>query len=912
MNTILHRASKALQYISDGICIVDLDGRYSEVNSAFTNITGYSQEELIGQSPRILKSGVHDSDFYKSMWDAIHSKGIWKGEICNRRKNGSLFFENITITKAYDDQGEPSHYAAVLSDITEKKSHNNELYRMAHYDQLTNLANRVSLTQKLDEYIACDKMFTLFFIDIDDFKSVNDNFGHIGGDEVLKILSHRLKSEIRATDMIARFGGDEFIIISEETNAEVNYSIAERLLMTACSPMQIGNQTVSTSISIGISTPRVATLEDSSDLIIRQADQAMYQAKKMGKNCIKWFSESQEDSLSESTSELIAGRTISMAKREAIRTQILEMIMSGIALRETLRKIVQLVELDYPGMLCSILLLDDSKEHLVGGIAPSLPKFYNEQINGIKIGKGIGACGNTAFTGTRTIIEDISTHPYWKPFAPLAAKANLGACWSEPIYSGDKKVLGTFAIYHAEKSIPVEDDFKLINMSARLAAMAIEKDKLTSKLWRNSNFDVLTKLPNEQLLKEHIRKQIKTTNANDSFTLFFIDIKNLSHINDKYGYNNGNAVLKEIAKRLEKSFGDHNTIARISGDEFAILSVNNTVNLLHTALVKKIEQVLNKPHNISDVKVSVGFNMGSSNYPSDASDEIKLVQTAASALQKHKKSNVGYCHCYDQAELEASNDLCELTTDLTNAIKTKQLSLVYQPIVDFETKQVVKVEALARWNHPKRGPIGPDIFVPLAEKNNLAIKLGEFVIDESLKALKLLHEQHNLKLKISINTSALQYSRDYQLAEFIEKTILKYKVCADCITIELTETALAHDLDVVYEQLLKIKKLGVKVAIDDFGTGYSSLSYLQKLDFDFLKIDKVFIKNMADSNSDTIMCEAMIAMASKLGIDVIVEGVETNKQATLLKELSAQYGQGYLFSKPLPMDDLNRLLEQRH
>ncbi|MDG2394500.1 MAG: GGDEF domain-containing protein, partial [Thalassotalea sp.] len=635
--------------------------------------------------------------------------------------------------------------------------------------------------------------------------------------------------------------------------------------------------------------------------------------KKMGKNCIKWFSTNQEKSIAESTSNLIADRTISMAKRESIRTQILEMIISGIVLRETLLKIVQLVELDYPGFRCSILLLDEHKEHLIDGIAPSLPKFYNEAINGIKIGKGIGACGNTAFTGTRTIIEDISTHPYWAPFASLAEQANLGACWSEPILSGDKKVLGTFAIYHSEKSIPVEDDFKLINMSARLAAMAIEKYKLTSELWRNSNYDALTKLPNEQLLKEHIRKQIKTSKGNDkAFTLFFIDIKNLSRINDVYGYNKGDYVLQEIAKRLEKSLGDQNTIARISGDEFAVLTVDNRAYKSHTALVETIEQALNLPHNISGENVIVGFNMGASNYPNDGSDDIRLVQTAASALQKHKQSNIGHCHCYDQEELDEANGINQLTSDLAMAIRNGQITLAYQPIIDFKSNKIVKVEALARWVHPTRGSIGPDVFIPLAEKNDLIIELGEYVIDESLSALESWRQHYNIDLKISLNTSSLQYRRDYRLGDVIEEKILKHNVRPENITIELTESVLAEDLSYVYEQLVKIKSLGVKIALDDFGTGYSSLAYLQKLNFDFLKIDRTFVKNIDNSIPDSIMCEAIIAMAGKLGIDVIVEGIETDKQALMLAQLSAQYGQGYLFSRPLPMDELNLLLEERH
>lgn len=280
-------AADVYKYVHEGILIANSRGLIVDVNRAFSQITGYSREEVIGQSPKMLKSGIHDRAFYHSIWRRLHLEGCWRGEIWNKRKNGEIYPELLTISRV-SDPVEDVRYVALFSDISALKEHEYHLEKIAHYDALTKLPNRLLLQERLNTSMLNAKKYgraiALLFIDLDGFKDVNDQYGHTAGDEVLCVMAQRMKTITREEDTLARFGGDEFImILSDIDDKHRTTQIVTRLLGSIAKPLHVSGYEMSLSASIGISL-YPENRDISADTLIQQADEAMYQAKLAGKN----------------------------------------------------------------------------------------------------------------------------------------------------------------------------------------------------------------------------------------------------------------------------------------------------------------------------------------------------------------------------------------------------------------------------------------------------------------------------------------------------------------------------------------------------------------------------------------------------------------------------------------------------
>lgn len=291
-----------------------------------------------------------------------------------------------------------------------------------------------------------------------------------------------------------------------------------------------------------------------------------------------------------------------LEKYEKFRSSTLELLAGNTSLPVILDAIVRGVEQLNPATMCSILLLDEGRKHFVEGIAPSLPAFYNEAILGVDIGVGVGSCGTAAATGQRVIVEDIASHPYWAPFAALAAQAGLGACWSQPIVSAASDVLGTFAIYHATRFAPSESDIYIIEQSARLASIAIERKRMEMKVQHVAFHDALTGLPNRILLHDRLEQARAACKRYGRYAaLLFIDLDNFKPLNDEYGHDAGDLLLQEVARRLSQCVREVDTVARFGGDEFVVILSELDADLaqsmaLTRTVAEKIRLSLSMPY----------------------------------------------------------------------------------------------------------------------------------------------------------------------------------------------------------------------------------------------------------------------------------------------------------------------------
>ena len=290
---------------------------------------------------------------------------------------------------------------------------------------------------------------------------------------------------------------------------------------------------------------------------------------------------------------------------ERFRNSTLELLTGESSLHVILDAIVQGVEQLNPEMLCSILLLDTEGKHLGKGIAPSLPDFYNAALDGVEIGLGVGSCGEAAFTGQRVVVEDIATHPNWAPYVELASSAGLGSCWSQPILSSSRQVLGTFAIYHQSKHAPNETDIYIIEQSARLSSIAIERKKMEDEVRQLAFYDPLTTLPNRRLLNDRLKQALATSKRKELYgALLFLDLDNFKPLNDEYGHDYGDLLLKEAARRIANCVREVDTAARFGGDEFVVVLSELLAGKAESAtqaitVAEKIRSALAKPYLLS-------------------------------------------------------------------------------------------------------------------------------------------------------------------------------------------------------------------------------------------------------------------------------------------------------------------------
>ncbi|WP_044842597.1 EAL domain-containing protein [Thalassomonas viridans] len=592
-----------------------------------------------------------------------------------------------------------------------------------------------------------------------------------------------------------------------------------------------------------------------------------------------------------------------------LRNQVLELIARSEPLTEILTAIVTGVELEYPGMLCSILLTDDSSSKLTLGAAPSLPDFYNAAIEGIAIGPGIGSCGTCAHTGKRVVVEDIASHPYWAPYTELAARAQLGSCWSEPIVDAGGEVLGTFAIYHKEKSAPTSRDFYLIEQSAALASISIERARANKLIWRQANFDSLTGLTNRNLMRELLKTALKNARRNrHRLAVICLDLDHFKAVNDSLGHDIGDKLLIACGERIQGCIRESDTLARLGGDEFLILLPNIAHEAAIEQLAGKILSSLSQPFRLQQELVYVSASLGIALFPDDAADLEQLLKNADQAMYSAKSGGRGCFHYFTSGMQASIQNRIALINDLRKAISNRELTLVYQPIVEIASGKIHKAEALLRWHHPRRGIIAPADFIPLAEESGLIIEIGNWVFEQaSLQAAKW-RSRYAGNFQISINTSPLQYRNNTDSPADWLAWLAEHKIDAAALTLEITENLLMNDYDKVNKRLAQLRRAGMEISIDDFGTGYSSLSYLKKFHIDYLKIDKSFVQKMSKGSDDLIICEAMVVMAGKLGIKVIAEGIETGEQMQLLAAMDCQYGQGYWLAKPLSVGQFEALL----
>ena len=433
-----------------------------------------------------------------------------------------------------------------------------------------------------------------------------------------------------------------------------------------------------------------------------------------------------------------------------------------------------------------------------------------------------------------------------------------------------------------------------------------EQRQAEVKIEHMAHHDALTDLANRVLLNERLEQALGRFQDEQMVAVHHLDLDQFKAVNDTFGHPAGDKLLKIVADRLRGLVRETDTIARMGGDEFVIVQAPIADPAEATSLAQQIIEWISEPYDIDGHQAMVGASIGIAVSPGDGLTPDKLLRNADLALYRAKGDGRGTFRFFESAMDEQMQTRRIMEQDLRKALPAGEFELYYQPVVNLESSEISGFEALIRWNHPEQGLVSPATFIPLAEEIGFIVPLGEWVIRQAC----LTAAQWPEHLHIAVNISAAQF-RGSSLMPVIVNALGASGLHPTRLEIEITETVLLHDREATLAVLHQLRALGVRIAMDDFGTGYSSLTYLQCFPFDKIKIDRSFVKDITENTGSLYIVRAVAALANGMGMAATAEGVETTEQLAKIAAEGCTEMQGFLFSKPLPVREIERLFLPR-
>jgi len=429
------------------------------------------------------------------------------------------------------------------------------------------------------------------------------------------------------------------------------------------------------------------------------------------------------------------------------------------------------------------------------------------------------------------------------------------------------------------------------------------------ELDRLAHYDILTALPNRLLFRRRLVQDIGTATPETFCALMLLDIDGFKGVNDSYGHQVGDRLLREIADRLLGAVRSRDTVARLGGDEFAVILTGLTRRDTVVEAASRIIKDMQLPFQLDDIVVHVSVSIGIACCPEDGADEVVLTRNADAAMYAAKEGGRNTYRFYQFEMTRAVRERLLMEQRMRHGLEAGHFEVWFQPRVDLRSGQIIGAEGLVRWRDPDHGLVSPAAFIPLAERSPLIFKLGRTVIEQVIGHAARWHALGLPFGKLSMNVATPQIERGNLIGE-LRDLLAGVEVPRHMLEIEVTESLFMADADRAKRTLTEIRELGLSVAIDDFGTGYSSLAYLKTLPVDHLKIDRAFVKDLPEQASDGAIVRAILTMSQSMGFQVTAEGIETAAQVEFLAAAGCACGQGFLFHKPMPAREFETLLRR--
>ena len=841
--------SLAIEHSANSVIITDSNGVIEYVNPKFVETTGYSAEEAVGATPRLLKSGKTPSEHYARLWQTLARGEEWRGEFRNRRKDGSLYWEWASIAPIRDDTGGIAHFIAVKEDITRRKK--------------IEAALRASELKYRHVFAAVGD--AILMLDNRDGRILDANpaacklYGY-SRDELLTLRDRDLAAEAAPSPELPRTVSQRFTDYPQRRKDGVIFpaDLWVRHFSYKGYPITVA--------AVRDMTP----LKQAEQRIVRLSH--CYAALSRTSAAIIRCTDAQE------LFRQICRIVIDLDQMQLVVLNFVDPATGGFhpAAHAGARS-------GYASILANTRVSSD----------PSLPE-------------GWGPTGTAFRQDTAVVCNDFLGDPHTQVWRPMAEELAIRAGAAFPLRR-DNRVVGCLSAYAGERDFFDAQITELLTRLAGEVSFALDlferenqRRHAEDRVRHLATHDVLTSLPNRTLLLDRLNEAIHTAQRNQVCVgVLFLDLDHFKTINDSQGHSVGDQLLQAVTQRLRGCIRQEDTLARQGGDEFILVLPNLPEPTAAGRVAEHLLQALRAPFALSQQILHVGASIGISVYPMDATDPGTLIRFADSAMYQAKDAGrAGYVFFTSEFNIQVS-ELFEMGNELRRALERDEFVLHYQPQIDLATGQPVGVEALIRWQHPQRGLIPPVRFISVAEETGLIGPIGEWTLRTACAQGRLWQDAGLPPMPIAVNLSAKQWLQPHleiQVINALEAAGLDPR----WLELEITESLLMRDTEKMIGAMRRLQAHGVQFAVDDFGIGYSSLSYLKRFPVKRLKIDQSFVRDIPGDPDDTAIATAIIQMGKSLRLTVVAEGVETLEQLHFLGDRGCDVAQGYHFSRPLP------------
>ena len=917
----LRKLSSAVEQSPAAVVITDLQGKIEYVNPKFTQVTGYTAEEAVGQNPRILKSGVQPRAVYQELWETVLSGKEWRGELANRKKSGELYWESACIVPVKDPSGTVTHFLAIKEDITERKKVEDQLrlvqFSLEHASDAVFWVNAQGGILYVN-HAACnslkrsrEELLSLSVPDIDplcpagrwpevwqqlktqgtvsfetqhrdkagrDFPvEIHANYINIDGKECSFCFARDITERKRAQEEIRESGEMKNLVL--DSVPEAVYGIDLEGNCTFCNPaclQLLGYEDAGELYGKNMHSLMHHSRPDGTPYPVE--DCCIYKAFRNGlgthvDNEVLWRRDGSSFPAECWSHPLhrdgkVIGTVVTFVN-------IAERRRAEEAVRESERRYRLLFERNLAGVFRTtikgrILECNQAAALMFGYGSP-------EEV----IGTSIADVYRT-ISDRQVLLNKLSAEKCVTNHEINYRRKNGETAWAmlnATIVSGDS---GPDSV--------IEGTF--LDITERKTA----EERVQSLAY----FDALTGLPNRTLLRDRLSLALAGARRKKSkVALFFLDLDRFKNINDSLGHSVGDLLLKSVAERLKAWGREQDTIARLGGDEFLVV-VNDVRDIADAAVAaRRLMDGLTSEIVVQGHCLSISCSLGISIYPEHGPDSETLIKNADAAMYTAKDRGRNNFQFFTSDMNAQAVRRLNLENSLRSALDRGELFLVYQPQLDIRSDTITGVEALLRWQHPEMGLVPPDEFIRIAENSGLIMPIGEWVLRTACSQARQWQDEGLTAISMAVNVSAVQFRRE-GFCELIRQVLVDTGLAPQYLELEVTESLLLSSADVTFQVLQELKNMGLSLAIDDFGIGYSSLSYLRRFPVSKLKVDRSFVRDVAVSRDGAAITTAIISMAKSLNLKVIAEGVETEEQMSFLRSHHCDQIQGYYFSKPLP------------
>lgn len=854
----LRKLQRAVDQSPSSVVITDCAGVIEYVNPGFTELTGYSPEEVIGRTPKLLGSGHTSGVTYKRIWSQLLSGQDWDGEILNRKKNGELFWEHMIVSPVFDDEQTITHFIAIKEDITARKRTENNLVRVNRALQVLSACSQALVHADTPDSLLdsiCDNLvsvggLSLAFVgmvDGDPAKAVcicacaGDEKHHAVSGQNAELLGGGVAGECirQAQVLIARAGEPAF---DEADDAEIlrQYGLAARIAL-----------------------PLIYEGEVLGALCIYSADSES-------------FVEDESKLLSQLADDMAYGLEVFRA-REIGKAQMQELVIRERAMASTRNGIM-------------ITRVDKSADNPVVYLNHAF-----ERMTGYSRAEIIGK-------NPRFLVERVADQSELDRLRD-ALRRGIG---TELMLSNVRK---DGSEYWSELSLsPIRDEQGELTHYVSIFNDVTDRVRHQEEFQHHVTHDPLTGLANRALLGDRIEQTVAhAVRSERKAAVLMIDLDRFKVINDSLGHHAGDALLREAAARLSNIIRSGDTLARVGGDEYVVVLAELGRNDEAKRIADEIIQALSEPYHLFGDEAFCGASVGISIAPDDGVVASALIKFAEVAMYTAKGLGGGGQSFYAHLMAQAAEDRRSIESDLRRAIEQGDLQLYFQPKIRARDYRLVGGEALIRWRHSERGMVPPMQFIPIAEETGLIIPVGDWVIECALGCIRQWLDAGLVVPPISVNLSPRQF-RQHDLVGRVKRMVESAGVPPQLLELEVTERMIMQNASAVLGMLRELRDFGVRFSIDDFGTGYSSLSYLHQFPINTLKIDQSFVSELGESRDSRILTETIVMLSRNLGMDVVAEGVETMRQADVLQHVGCDVIQGFLFCQAVPSDAFAEIL----